>query len=109
MTNLGFYGADAVVYDTIRIYMTGNWLTDWHNSGEKDLIKWLLMEHKETYKLSKFEYDLLLAVKKWSGGEQTIEQFFILRNLKEKGYFKNVDIEKTVAEILENCEVISDD
>ena len=89
--------------------MTGNWLTAWHHSGEKDLIKWLLMEHKERYKVTQYEFDLLVAVEEWNGGRNLFRTYSILTDLKERGYFKNVDIEETVVEILKNCEVINRD
>ena len=60
---------------------------------------------KPTYKLSQFEYDLINTYRhvddrcKFNGCYQ-------LKSLKEKGYFKNVDKNELIKDILENCEVV---
>ena len=73
---------------------------------DKERFKWLASPHKKpTHKLSQFEYDLISTYDgcheacKFSDCRQ-------LRGLKEKGYFKSVDANTPVHEILDNCEVI---
>lgn len=68
---------------------------------------YLLNERVSIITLTKFEYDLLLC---YSGN--TIDHKFngidCLKKLKKQGYFKTVDINMTICEILNNCEVICD-
>lgn len=112
MTNLEFFLADNDAVDKryyIEIYMKPGYELVFHNSEETNLIKWLLMEHKEKFKVTQYEFDLLAAVEEWNGGRNLFRTYSILTDLKERGYFKNVDVEKTVVEILENCEVISNE
>lgn len=60
---------------------------------------------KPTYKLSQFEYDLINTYRhvddrcKFNGCYQ-------LKSLKEKGYFKNVDKNELIKDIIDNCEVV---
>lgn len=106
MTNLEYYGSNPTVYDSVRIYMMGNWLTDWHNSGEGDLIKWLLMEHKDVkYILSQFEWEILNIEY-----EKHCDILFgddkQLTTLRNTGYFyTDIDDDTPIEEILESCEV----
>lgn len=67
---------------------------------------WLKQPYKNpTYKLSQFEYDLINTYShvddrcKFNGCYQ-------LKSLKEKGYFKNVDKNELIKDIIENCEVV---
>lgn len=67
---------------------------------------WLKQPYKKlTYKLNKFEFDLIQTYRdchescKFSEFKQLIE-------LKNKGYFKNVDKNELIKDILANCEVI---
>lgn len=76
-----------------------------HGCGEK-IKEWLKKSYeKPTYKLSRFEFDLIQTYDgcheacKFSDCRQ-------LRGLKEKGYFKSVDANTPVHEILDNCEVV---
>lgn len=75
-------------------------------SGHRRIKEWLKQSYKKpTYKLTQFEYDLISTYDgcheacKFSDCRQ-------LRGLKEKGYFKSVDANTPVHEILDNCEVI---
>lgn len=68
--------------------------------------KWLSSSYvKSSYKLNRFEFDLIQTYRdchescKFSEFKQLIE-------LKDKGYFKNIDLDLTIHEILDNCEVI---
>lgn len=67
---------------------------------------WLNKPHeKPTYKLSRFEYDLLNTYKD-SGMRQSIFNYSTLLGLQEKGYFKDIDTSIPIYEILDNCEAI---
>lgn len=75
----------------------------------KDRITWLLSQRKKPkYKLTQFEYDLINTYShvdyrcKFNGCYQ-------LKILKEKGYFKDVDKNELIKDILDNCEVIKND
>lgn len=81
---------------------------DFKDSGEciKRVREWLKKPYgKQKYKLSQFEYDLL-NVYKVSGMRQSIFNYSTLLGLYEKGYFKGIDDNKTIGDILDNCEVI---
>lgn len=60
---------------------------------------------KTTYKLNKFEFDLLNAHKD-SGMQKCISNYRPLLELHEKGYFKDIDTSTQIHEILDNCEVV---
>ena len=67
------------------------------------VMDWLKKPYqKPAYKLTKFEFDLLQIY-------SSIYKFKVCNSLmvmKEKGYFKDVDLKATIVEILDNCEVI---
>lgn len=68
--------------------------------------RWLKQSYKEpTYKLTKFEYDLLNAHKD-SGMQKCLSNYRPLLELNEKGYFKDIDTKIPIREILDNCEVV---
>ena len=80
-----------------------------HGNCHKNRITWLLSQRKKPkYKFTQFEYDLINTYRnvdyrcKFNGCYQ-------LKILKEKGYFKNVDKDESIKDILENCEVIKND
>ena len=56
---------------------------------------------KPTYKLTQFEYDLLELYK----GKYSFKLSNALRCMKEKGYFRSVDENAKIKDILRNCEV----
>lgn len=67
---------------------------------------WLKQSYKkQSYKLSKFEFDTIQTYSdfhescKFSDFKQLIE-------LKDKGYFKNVDKNELIKDIIDNCEVV---
>lgn len=74
--------------------------------GHRRIIEWLKKPYqKPTYKLTKFEYDLLNAHKD-SGTQKCLSNYRPLLELNEKGYFKDIDTKIPIREILDNCEVI---
>ena len=74
--------------------------------GHRRIIEWLKKPYqKPTYKLTKFEYDLLNAHKD-SGMQKCLSNYRPLLELNEKGYFKDVDTKIPIREVLDNCEVI---
>ena len=78
------------------------------DSGEcvKRVREWLNQQYKKpTYKLSQFEFDLIQTYRD-GNTDCNLSDRRILRELKEKGYFKCVDYDTKVKDILENCEVI---
>ena len=72
---------------------------------------WLLEEHKEKIKLTEFENDVLKAFTKLPSYEEgdRIEDFSALQALWNGGWFRNIDEDLSIQEILENCEAIYDD
>ena len=73
-------------------------------------LQWLKSEYKFEYeepiKLTKFEYDMLRITKEYHSSLGKLEENLYYIILQDKGYFKNVDLNMTAEEILENCEVI---
>lgn len=70
-----------------------------------DVLKFLNEKYGNKIKLTKFEYDLLEMAKD-TLGEDTSFSITVCYNMQyKKGYFKNVDSDMTLKEILENCEV----
>ena len=69
--------------------------------GEK--IKWLASPYeKQTYKLTQFEYDLLQHF----SVNFKFKEMGLLKEMKEKGHFKNINGDELIKDILESCEVI---
>lgn len=69
-------------------------------------IKWLASPYKKpTYKLNKFEYDLINT---FDCCKECclLNEIEALKRMSEKGYFKGIDPFTKVHEILDNCEVI---
>ena len=65
--------------------------------------EWLKQPYKKlTYKLTKFEKELLQCYP----DTNSFKLFNSLNGMKEKGYFKNVDKNELIKDILANCEVI---
>lgn len=73
-----------------------------HGCSEK-IKEWLKQPYKKPiYKLNKFEYDLLQSYSDIC----SFNTFNSLSEMKEKGYFKDIDDNETIRDILDNCEVI---
>lgn len=77
------------------------------------LEKWFFEEYKEPIKLTQFEYDLLIVHISCPYDDEDemkdtklSSSSYIIEGMKKEGYFKNVDLEMTLKEVLENCEVV---
>lgn len=74
-------------------------------------VDWLKQPHKApAIKLTKFEIDLLQSYLKsslLSGYE--FKSIVVLKRMKEKGYFKGVDEDATIEDIVANCEITEED
>lgn len=70
--------------------------------GEKRF-EWLASPYKKpTYKLTKFEKELLECY----SDVYSFKVFNSLNGMKEKGYFKGIDDNELIGEILAKCEVV---
>lgn len=70
---------------------------------DKERFKWLASPYKKpVYKLTKFEKELLQCY----SDIYRFKVFNSLNEMKKKGYFKGIDDNKTIGDILDNCEVI---
>lgn len=75
----------------------------------KKVEEWLKQTHiKPKYKLTQFEYDLLSVHKDFKTYNKISNQIHLFK-MREKGYFKYVDKNELIKDILENCEVIKND
>ena len=71
--------------------------------GCNEIKKWLKQPYrKPTYKLTKFEKELLQCYPY----ENSFKLFNSLNGMKKKGYFKGIDDNEIIGDILENCEVV---
>lgn len=74
-----------------------------HGCSEK-VKEWLKQPYeKPTYKLTKFEKELLQCYP----DIYSFKVFNSLNGMKEKGYFKGVDDNEIIGDILADCEVIN--
>lgn len=69
-------------------------------------LRWLASPYRKKYKLTKFENDLLQSYVEGNLSKCKFKDICSLNRMKEKEYFKCVDENETIDEILENCEVI---
>lgn len=75
-------------------------------------LDWLKEEYKESIKLTKWEYDLILNCEEASeySDEDMLEQYWIIEGMKHKGYFKGInDLNITFEEIKNNHVIVEDD
>lgn len=73
-----------------------------HGCSEK-IKEWLKQPHKKpVYKLTKFEKELLQCYP----DIYSFKVFNSLNGMKKKGYFKDIDDNEIIGDILANCEVI---
>lgn len=78
------------------------YFNDKHFTCARKRIEWMLKPFKRKYKLTQFEYDLLQS---YANGYK-FKDINPLIVMKEKGYFKDVDKDEKITDILENCEAI---
>lgn len=71
-------------------------------------MRWLYQWCEKKYKLTQFEYDLIQTYRDCHESCK-LSEFKQLIELKDKGYFKYVDKNELIKDILENCEVIKND
>lgn len=108
-TNLEHYFYDWT-YDDDKVVITfeEDMTNKFLNKDEScKIVRWLLKPYEPPkYKLTKFEYDLLnVQATHW----YYLKTFGFFERLMAKGYFKDIPIDVTVKDILDNCEVIDDD
>lgn len=76
-----------------------------HCISSREIIKWLKQPYKKpVYKLTKFEKELLQCYP----DTNSFKLFNSLNGMKKKGYFKGIDDNEIIGDILEKCEVIED-
>lgn len=74
----------------------------------KRAMKWLKQQYiKPTYELTMFENDLLQSYSNIY--KYKFKAIPVLTRMKEKGYFKGVDEDATIRDILANCEITEED
>lgn len=71
----------------------------------KKRIEWMLKPFKRKYQLTQFEYDLLQS---YANGYK-FKDIMPLIIMKEKGYFKDINKDEKITDILWNCGVIKND
>lgn len=67
-------------------------------------MKWLLQKHVEKVELTQFEYDLLRTNN--MSHDRKLSSFATYKGLKEIGYFKDINFNLTIDEVLSKCEVV---
>lgn len=73
-------------------------------------IKWLEQPYKApAIKLTNFEIDLLQSCSQGYSPEYQFKNINSLTEMRKKGYFKGVDRDATLEDILANCEVTEED
>lgn len=76
---------------------------DNENNCNEKFKEWLKKPHeKQTYKLTQFEFDLLQHF----SVDFKFKEMGLLKEMKEKGHFKNINGDELIKDILESCEVI---
>lgn len=74
-----------------------------HCIGNREIMKWLKQPYiKPVYKLTKFEKELLECY----SDECSFKLFNSLNVMKEKGYFKGIDDNEPIGDILAKSEVV---
>lgn len=75
------------------------------NENIKSIVNVLLEEHKKI-ELTRFEFDMLKISENEHPQLKYLNENLYYTRLKEKGYFKNVDLNMTAEEVLDNCEIV---
>lgn len=74
-------------------------------------LDWLKEEYKESIKLTKWEYDLILNCEEADvyHDEDTLEEYWIIEGMKQKGHFKGIDnLDITFKEVKDNHVIVED-
>lgn len=64
---------------------------------------------KSTCELTQFEYDLLQSCSQGYSPKYQFKNINSLTEMREKGYFKGIDRDATIEDILANCEIKEED
>lgn len=81
---------------------------DCSGNCNKKKLRWLASPYKKPkYKLTKIEHDLLYTNNR--SHDRKLSSFVTYKNLKKIGYFKYINFDLTINEILNNCEVKEDE
>ena len=77
-------------------------------SNEQLILNWLCDVYEPPkYKLSKFEIDLLKNCIEVKGYENSkLNNFWIVEGMQQKGYFKDVNLNLNIKDVLYNCELL---
>lgn len=79
---------------------------DFNNDCIEGKFRWLKQPYKKLpYKLSQFEFDIIQTYRDCHESCK-ISEFKQLIELKDKGYFKCIDHDTKIQDVLKNCEVI---
>ncbi len=69
-----------------------------------DLVKWGNEQHK--YELTKCEHDMLETND--MSHNRKLSSFATYNNMRRKGWFRGVDFDKTINEVLKDCVIVDD-
>lgn len=76
----------------------------------KRTVEWLKQPYiKPTYMLTKFEQDLLQSCSQGYTSKYQFKNINLLTEMRKKGYFKGVDRDATLEDILANSEITEED
>lgn len=74
------------------------------------VMNWLKQPYKApANKLTRFEYDLLQSYSQSHLRRYQFKSIETLNGMREKGYFKGIDRDATIEDILANCEIKEED
>lgn len=78
-----------------------------HCIGNREIIKWLKQLYiKPVYKLTKFEIDLLQSCSQGYSPKYQFKNINSLTEMRKNGYFKGVNRDATIEEIIAKSEVV---
>ena len=80
---------------------------DGHCIGNREIMKWLKQPYiKPVYKLTKFEIDLLQSCSQGYSPKYKFKNINSLTEMRKNGYFKCVNMDETIEDILAKFEVV---
>lgn len=78
-----------------------------HCIGNREIMKWLKQPYiKPVYKLTKFEIDLLQSCSQGYSPKYQFKNINSLTEMRKNGYFKGVNRDATIEEIIAKSEVV---